>query len=263
MKLSAWPIKCNLQNVGLGDSATRSVGTAAGTVAAGDDNRLNTLDGKTGGALKGTVSVPSYWGSVTHARTINGFTVAEHFEDSASFTSFTGGGTGGAGGAWRAFISYGALTYPNRHPAATITIANDYDLSTGVSPLAEVFLFDGDGGKISFQSNTGQGYKEVAWTGTSDERYKENITDYDGSESLSNIERMHLKKFSYIADEDGIIRRGVIAQQIEEIDPEYVHHNVNPLSGEEVLTLDTNVLLMDAICAINAISKRLKILEGS
>lgn len=250
-------------NLGLGDSATRSVGTAAGTVAAGDDNRLNTLDGKTGGALKGTVSVPSYWGSVTHARTINGFTVAEHFEDSASFTSFTGGGTGGAGGAWRAFISYGALTYPNRHPAATITIANDYDLSTGVSPLAEVFLFDGDGGKISFQSNTGQGYKEVAWTGTSDERYKENITDYDGSESLSNIERMHLKKFSYIADEDGIIRRGVIAQQIEEIDPEYVHHNVNPLSGEEVLTLDTNVLLMDAICAINAISKRLKILEGS
>lgn len=249
--------------LGLGNSATRDVGTTAGTVAAGDDNRLNTLEGKTGGALKGTVSVPSYWGSVTTARAINGFTVADHFEDSASFTSFTGGGTGGAGGAWRAFVSYGALTYPNRHPGATITIANDYDLSTGVSPLAEVFLFDGEGGKISFQSNTGQGYKEVAWTGTSDERYKENITDYDGSESLSNIERMHLKKFSYIADEDGIIRRGVIAQQIEKIDPEYVHHNVNPLNGDEVLTLDTNVLLMDAICAINALSKRVKMLEES
>ena len=38
-------------NLGLGNSATRGVGTTAGTVAAGDDSRLNTVNGKTGGTL--------------------------------------------------------------------------------------------------------------------------------------------------------------------------------------------------------------------
>ncbi|EML2066043.1 tail fiber domain-containing protein [Enterobacter asburiae] len=38
-------------NLGLGNSATRNVGTAAGTVAAGDDARLGTVNGKTGGTL--------------------------------------------------------------------------------------------------------------------------------------------------------------------------------------------------------------------
>lgn len=37
--------------LGLGNSATRNVGTAAGTVAAGDDSRLGTVNGKTGGTL--------------------------------------------------------------------------------------------------------------------------------------------------------------------------------------------------------------------
>ena len=38
-------------NLGLGNSATMDVGTTAGTVAAGDDSRLNTVNGKTGGTL--------------------------------------------------------------------------------------------------------------------------------------------------------------------------------------------------------------------
>lgn len=38
---------------GLGNSATRDVGTTSGKVAAGDDSRLNTIDGKTGGKVKG------------------------------------------------------------------------------------------------------------------------------------------------------------------------------------------------------------------
>lgn len=238
-------------------------GTTAGTVAQGNDARLNTVQDKSGGALKGAISVPSYWGGVIHVRNINGFTVAEHFEDAVSYTSFTGGGTGGPGGSYRAFSSYGALTYPNRHPAPTIVIANDYDIATGISPLAALFSFDGDAAKLTFQLSNGQGFKEVSWAGTSDRKFKENITDYDGVESLENIDRMELMKFSYIADEKGVIRRGVIAQQVEEIDPEYVHHSVNPVNGDEVLTLDTNALLMDAICAISVLSKRLKNLEKS
>jgi len=39
--------------LGLGNSSTRNVGTAAGTVAAGDDSRLGTIDGKSGGIITG------------------------------------------------------------------------------------------------------------------------------------------------------------------------------------------------------------------
>ena len=41
----------------LGNSATRNVGAVEGTVAAGDDSRLNTVDGKSGGVIKGNVTI--------------------------------------------------------------------------------------------------------------------------------------------------------------------------------------------------------------
>ncbi|MFV9181280.1 hypothetical protein ABQ402_27835, partial [Serratia marcescens] len=44
-------------NLGLGNSATRSVGTTSGTVAAGDDGRLGTVNGKTGGKLSSGIGV--------------------------------------------------------------------------------------------------------------------------------------------------------------------------------------------------------------
>lgn len=44
-------------NLGLGDSATRNVGTEAGTVAAGDDARFNTVDKNKGGTITGDVKV--------------------------------------------------------------------------------------------------------------------------------------------------------------------------------------------------------------
>ncbi|MBS6031574.1 MAG: tail fiber domain-containing protein [Pantoea sp.] len=44
-------------NLGIKNSATRDVGTTAGTVAAGDDSRLDTVNGKNGGTIAGNVSV--------------------------------------------------------------------------------------------------------------------------------------------------------------------------------------------------------------
>ncbi|HGH4680394.1 TPA: tail fiber domain-containing protein [Enterobacter roggenkampii] len=44
-------------NLGLGNSAIRDVGAAAGTVAAGDDSRLNTVDQKSGGSISSSVDV--------------------------------------------------------------------------------------------------------------------------------------------------------------------------------------------------------------
>ena len=44
-------------NLGLGDSATKNVGAAAGTIAAGDDSRLNTVDQKAGGKITSPITV--------------------------------------------------------------------------------------------------------------------------------------------------------------------------------------------------------------
>ncbi|MCK7410735.1 tail fiber domain-containing protein [Enterobacter bugandensis] len=65
MKLSVWPLKSNLLNVGLGSSATKDVGTAAGTVAAGDDSRLGTVNGKTGGTISSAVTINGVGGGAT------------------------------------------------------------------------------------------------------------------------------------------------------------------------------------------------------
>ncbi len=52
-------------NLGLGSSATRNVGTVAGTVAAGDDSRLGTVNGKTGGTISSAVTINGVGGGAT------------------------------------------------------------------------------------------------------------------------------------------------------------------------------------------------------
>ncbi|WRO06086.1 tail fiber protein [Salmonella phage STK8t] len=95
----------------------------------------------------------------------------------------------------------------------------------------------------------------------SDINLKDNIQDVSGEESLENIEKMEFKKFTYKFDKKKNIRRGVIAQQIELIDPQYVKAIGNPETDDITLTLDTNPLLMDALAAIKVLSERNKSLE--
>lgn len=95
----------------------------------------------------------------------------------------------------------------------------------------------------------------------SDINLKDNIQDVSGEESLENIEKMEFKKFTYKFDKKKNIRRGVIAQQLELIDPQYVKAIGNPETDDITLTLDTNPLLMDALAAIKVLSERNKSLE--
>lgn len=111
-------------------------------------------------------------------------------------------------------------------------------------------------GKIS---STAHG--DVVFAGLSDINYKDNVVDYDGLQSLENIKAMNLVKFTYKDDEQKRARRGVIAQQVREIDPCYVKEsdasyqdeNGNVVENKR-LVLDSNPLLMDALCAIKALS---------
>ncbi|WP_421532494.1 tail fiber domain-containing protein [Lelliottia amnigena] len=71
------------------------------------------------------------------------------------------------------------------------------------------------------------------------------------------MEAMDFKTFYYLADEAKTTRRGVIAQELEKIDPQYVHSADE--SGK--MTLDLNPLVLDAMAAIKALSIRLCALE--
>lgn len=130
-----------------------------------------------------------------------------------------------------------------------------------------VFSLDGYGAETQYWQmlsdgriwNSAKG--DVSWAGTSDLRYKDNVVDYDGLQSLENIKAMNLIKFTYKDDDRKRERRGVAAQQIMEIDPCYVKNSGGSYideNGEQVniekLVLDTNPLLMDALCAIKALS---------
>jgi hypothetical protein len=126
---------------------------------------------------------------------------------------------------------------------------------SGFGAAAQYWHFRSDG--MIWSSARG----DVSWAGTSDLRYKDNVVDYDGLQSLENIKAMNLIKFTYKDDDRKRERRGVAAQQIMEIDPCYVKESNGSYkdeNGETVevnkLVLDTNPLLMDALCAIKALS---------
>ena len=125
----------------------------------------------------------------------------------------------------------------------------------GDSGTTQYWQFKSDG-KISSTANG-----EVVFAGLSDINYKDNVVAYDGLQSLENIKAMNLVKFTYKDDAKKRERRGVIAQQVRNIDSCYVKEsNASYQDGEgnvvenKKLVLDNNALLLDAICAIKALS---------
>jgi hypothetical protein len=112
-------------------------------------------------------------------------------------------------------------------------------------------------------SNPREPKSSVPWTqlqtsGVSDINFKKVTGDLDVKESLSNIEKMDFRTFYYLDDENKTIRRGVVAQELQLIDPQYVH------SAEESgkMTLDLNPLVLDALAAIKALAIRVRVLEA-
>lgn len=97
-------------------------------------------------------------------------------------------------------------------------------------------------------------WTQMQSVGTSDIDFKEDITELDTDVALANIDAMEFVSFRYKNDDSGVVRRGVIAQQIEKIDPEYVHS----AEGVGKMTLDLNPLLMDALAAIKALNARVE-----
>lgn len=88
---------------------------------------------------------------------------------------------------------------------------------------------------------------KVTTSSASDERLKDISGDLDLSESLDNICKMEFKNFKFKNDEKQRQRRGVISQQIMNIDKEYVWE----VGG--YYHLDQTPMLLDGLAAIKAL----------
>lgn len=106
-----------------------------------------------------------------------------------------------------------------------------------------------------FNTNAWASWKEILTSAVSDRTTKNIGDDLDLEEALLNIFRMEFKHFTFKDDETQTPRRGVISQQIETIDPEYV----KDIGG--LLHLDQTPMLLDALAAIKALTIRVRALE--
>lgn len=102
---------------------------------------------------------------------------------------------------------------------------------------------------IRTQTNTNpwSPWLKVTTSSVSDERLKDIYGDLDLSESLDNICKMEFKNFKFKDDEKQRQRRGVISQQIMNIDREYVWE----VGG--YYHLDQTPMLLDGLAAIKAL----------
>lgn len=112
----------------------------------------------------------------------------------------------------------------------------------------------------TYEAGSFQTWLKVTTAAISDVTLKDEIEDTDGTLSLENIKAMELKTFVYKDDDKRRVRRGVIAQQIRNIDPCYVKEVHN---GDEVnLVLDSNPLLLDVISAAKVLARQVEELQG-
>ena len=99
----------------------------------------------------------------------------------------------------------------------------------------------------------------------SDARLKTVHGKLDTKLPLSNIESMNFVEFTFNSDTKEVMRRGVIAQELQKIDPEYVHNRVYKVGGGEemeILQLDLTPMTLDALAAIQELSNQVKELKA-
>lgn len=98
----------------------------------------------------------------------------------------------------------------------------------------------------------------------SDSRLKHDIKNIDATKSIEILKGLEFQHFVYNNDEKSRIRRGVIAQQVETIEPLYVKtrrfYNDDGVEQEQK-ELDTTPMLLDTMHVVQDLIKRIEDLE--
>ncbi|NRE94998.1 tail fiber domain-containing protein [Klebsiella variicola] len=136
-----------------------------------------------------------------------------------------------------------------------------------------VFMVGGFGANVQYWQFLADGNiygstkGSVSFLGTSDARLKHDIKPTDGQQSIDRIRALELVTFVYNDDEQGRVRRGVIAQQAQKVDPQYVKQVKTSYlkNGVQVdddrLQLDNNVIMLDTLAAVKVLINRVDELE--
>lgn len=149
--------------------------------------------------------------------------------------------------------------------------------SPGSDDFAKGLIYvNGDGGFFSrylfdhfgqISGTTKDGQFSYTKNGASDERIKREIRDISPEKAISVIKGLNFKSFIYTNDEQERVRRGVIAQQAERVEPLYVKTRKYPGMKEgdpeiEQKELDTTPMLLDTMQVVQDLLKRIEVLES-
>lgn len=149
--------------------------------------------------------------------------------------------------------------------------------SPGSDDFAKGLIYvNGDGGFFSrylfdhfgqISGTTKDGQFSYTKNGASDERIKREIRDISPEKAISVIKGLNFKSFIYTNDEQERVRRGVIAQQAEKVEPLYVKTRKYPGMKEgdpeiEQKELDTTPMLLDTMQVVQDLLKRIEVLES-
>lgn len=186
-------------NLGLGNSATRNVGTTAGTVAAGDDSRFVTVNGKTGGDISTQISVSG-----------NVYAINKSASDPASGTEVSGS----------ALLSNYIVNGVTR-VLTGFSGRYKWGENNGYGQL-DVALLDGSGnyvrGASYIFSGNGSATAPGSWVPNSDGRLKFDIKRIE--DPLGKMVKLRGVTWQRL---DGVAPGiGFIAQEVQEVFPEFV-----------------------------------------
>ncbi|HID8810486.1 hypothetical protein C6A40_19830 [Enterobacter sp. GER_MD16_1505_Eko_090] len=186
-------------NLGLGNSATRNVGTTASTVAAGDDSRFVTVNGKTGGDISTQISVSG-----------NVYAINKSASDPASGTEVSGS----------AFSSNYIVNGVTR-VLTGLSGRYKWGESNGYGQL-DVALLDGSGnyvrGASYIFSGNGSATAPGSWVPNSDGRLKFDIKRIE--DPLGKMVKLRGVTWQRL---DGVAPGiGFIAQEVQDVFPEFV-----------------------------------------
>ncbi|SLM63494.1 MULTISPECIES: prophage tail fiber N-terminal domain-containing protein [Dickeya] len=176
-------------NLGLGNSSTRNVGTSSGTVAAGDDARLGTIGGRSGGAVIGEVIA----GGASPASTPVAGTYSNGVAVGSRFLSGV-------------YSDVSFFIYPQVVQQAAAAA------KTGILQLSH------DNTYVAWMFNSSGVATGASWSPTSDERLK----NLDGpiTEPLQKMRRMRGQTWTWKTN--GAFGIGITAQDIQRVFPEAV-----------------------------------------
>ena len=162
-------------------------------------------------------------------------------------------------------VAFGMMTAGgDGWPVGQISIGTQDRAADGTIGLQMHFRFHSSG-NITYTGPAGSGsFQQIP---ASDRNIKHDIKDDKSSTAYDNIRAIRFRNFVFNDDEQERIRRGVIAQELEEIDPLYVkhreYHNME-LNGPKItrLELDTTPLLLDTMRALQDTIKQVEELKA-